>query len=42
MGFFKKPKEKDGLLAIAFSGEGMLAARVKRADKGLPAVRLAS
>lgn len=42
MGFFTKPKKQDGLLAIAFNGEGMLAARIKRSDKGMPAVRLAS
>lgn len=42
MGFFKRPKKKEGLLAIAFNGEGMLAARVRRADEGKPVVRLAS
>ncbi len=42
MGFFSKPKTTGRLLAVAFDGDGLCAASVRRAPEAMPQVMLAS
>ena len=42
MGFFRKTKKTNGLLAMGFDADGMCAARVSRAAQGKPVVALSA